>query len=404
MSTVLLASAMAVGRDRNFKISAPGESPIIICEGDCINSKSLESSINSGTGKWMYDEAAKSLGFDSKKARRNPEQHEQVMRRYSAAIDGLIADQKRQSGKSANFHTAYRSNLAQVTREENTKAANSREVPVTESLNQRQAQKIAALPGASILADPAARGVVQRAVDIEMKLLSASPQLQKAAQAGLAVGVVGTVALAEYLAPDAPANSTTDAPPVADPADATELQKPENKLQLAPPVEKLDEKGERQKDNTCAPNGTIGEWVVVSRNNGLRNKEALADYQRQIAHTPKLPGDLMVEYAVTNINTGATVLFDGCATWDPRRQLLEATADNGSKYAAADASKSEAFRQGVSYDVKKQARRQHEIVGDVHPVEWHVAEEKVVPIVKKGVEEGAKDADNFSVIHTPKSK
>jgi hypothetical protein len=372
MTTGLLASVAAPSSDRNFKLTAPGEAPVIICDGDCINSKSLEESIKSGTGKWMYDEAAKSLGFDPRLARKNPDQHDQVMTRYSATIDRLIADQQNQTGKAASFHTAYRSNLAQVARDGTNKAANAREIPVTEGLNQKQLQQVASLPGASTLADPTARAAVQKAIDIEMKLLSASPHLQKAAQAGLAAGVVGTVALAEYLAPDAP--TATDAKPTPTPESTAEPHKPENKFQLTPAAAALD----LDKDGhlKCVD---IGVFVIDNGRHSV-NSEA---YQGYVTGKPGMDFHVKTDVKENPIK------FDGCKDEPAGPRLLEAKADHGNVLhpmafsSAIDAIKAQgnsqsdaANRLGVPNEVHVQTEKDHRVIRDAY-----AAEKLATPII-----------------------
>ncbi|MEJ2459779.1 MAG: Tox-REase-5 domain-containing protein [Novosphingobium sp.] len=127
----------------------------------------------------------------------------------------------------------------------------------------------------------------------------------------------------------------------------------------------------------------------------------LADYQRQITHTPKLLDNLMLEYRVTNELTGQQVNFDGCAYWSPEHALLEAKGGDTSLYRAAETSKSASFRDSVNRDIADQARRQFRVVGEVQPVEYHVADSDIMNIVVQGVDNGTFGATNFVVQHTP---
>lgn len=149
-----------------------------------------------------------------------------------------------------------------------------------------------------------------------------------------------------------------------------------------------------QRDDACAPEGTIGQWELASRP-GMR--EAARDYQRQIARTPDLPGGIMVEYRVTNEALGTTALFDGCAHWSPEQQLLEA------KYGYGDlieASKRYGFPLNAQFDATEEASRQSDAAGVSHHIEWHVSDPRSMAFFEGVVGRGA-GTPNFSVHLTP---
>jgi hypothetical protein len=89
------------------------------------------------------------------------------------------------------------------------------------------------------------------------------------------------------------------------------------------------------------------------------------DYEAQITHAPGL------DYVVRTPGQNA-VKFDGCAVWDPNRQLLEA---KGLGYVALHKNATEYGFYGSIRDKDiNQAQRQAN-AADGRPVEWHVAEE-----------------------------
>ncbi len=165
----------------------------------------------------------------------------------------------------------------------------------------------------------------------------------------------------------------------------------ETNARARPALAGLDLSGERRRDDTCAPNGTRGDWVVVNRS---MTPEARR-YQEQVARTPDLPGKLMVEYQVTNLRTERTAMFDGCATWDRRHQLLDAKTNQGlfgqmAKYPALD--------RAVRGNMISEANRQSDAVNRSHPIEWHVANAAAVPLYKRVI--GEATAPTTNVIYT----
>ena len=100
----------------------------------------------------------------------------------------------------------------------------------------------------------------------------------------------------------------------------------------------LDEAGERERDDTCAPEGTEGHWEVTPRSEATPSNRAAMDYQRQISRTLDLGRLGVIEYRVTDPARGVSVLFDGCAFWSPEHELLEAKNGYGSLFAAAEKS------------------------------------------------------------------
>src|SRR5262249_13087365 len=112
-------------------------------------------------------------------------------------------------------------------------------------------------------------------------------------------------------------------------------------------------------DPTCSP---YGGWERDRNFDGY--SDLAKKYEIQIARAPGL------DYVVRRPGQNAG-RFDGCATWDPRHQLLEA---KGPRYAGliARAKRSTFYRLMSDGDVG-QANRQAAAAGR-QPVEWHVAE------------------------------
>ncbi|WP_304175926.1 hypothetical protein [Phenylobacterium aquaticum] len=127
------------------------------------------------------------------------------------------------------------------------------------------------------------------------------------------------------------------------------------------------EKGQREKDATCHPNGGwerdagFGSYAPWTRR-----------YETQIGRAPGL------DYVVRN--PGAKpVKFDGCAVWDPRHQLLEAKGP-GYEGLIQRAGRSW-FLGSLLKGLEGQAGRQaNAALGK--PVEWYVAEPDAVPFFK----------------------
>lgn len=140
--------------------------------------------------------------------------------------------------------------------------------------------------------------------------------------------------------------------------------------------------------------------------------DAAQDYQRQIAKTPKLGNDLLVEYRVTDPKTGETALLDGCAFWSEKRELLEtkygygSLLDFASRQVAKQAEKMARGEKVKPFELKAaneaidEALRQARAVGTEHPVEWHVSDHRALTFFENAVKEGA-ESPNFSVVLTP---
>ncbi len=164
-----------------------------------------------------------------------------------------------------------------------------------------------------------------------------------------------------------------------------------------PDVQGLDKKGETKRDDTCAPKGTHGEFMVVSRP-GM--KEAERNYQNQITHLPDLPNGLIIEYRVIKDATLQRVDMDGCATWSPAHELLEAKYGSAGLHMAVERSNSDRFESGVFGSVRTQAKNQKAVIGSTHPVVWHVSDVRTVSKFAQLVSQGTGSAANFHVVHT----
>ncbi len=124
------------------------------------------------------------------------------------------------------------------------------------------------------------------------------------------------------------------------------------------------EKKQREKDATCHPNGG---W---ERDPGFaKNRERGRRYETQITRAPGL------DYVVRN-DGERPVKFDGCAVWDPRRQLLEAKGPGYAKIIAW--SRRKPHLTGFANESPSQARRQATAALG-RTTEWHVAEPEAVP-------------------------
>jgi hypothetical protein len=139
---------------------------------------------------------------------------------------------------------------------------------------------------------------------------------------------------------------------------------------------------EREDDPSCHP---YGGWEREQPD--PKRSQRSRDYEAQISRAPGL------NYVV-RAPDGAAVAFDGCAVWDPRRQLLEA---KGTGYAGLvgfmeDNPKYPDFND----EPRHQAERQERVAGR-RRVDWHVAEKGAEDFFRKRVEV----APNFKVYHTP---
>ena len=143
-------------------------------------------------------------------------------------------------------------------------------------------------------------------------------------------------------------------------------------------------KGEWEKDPTCHPNGG---WELDPRY--ASRAEHTKQYEAQISRAPGL------EYVVRP-PAGAPVRFDGCAVWDPRRQLLEA---KGPGYdAVIDAGRQYGFMDSLADEAVDQGQRQATVAGG-RPIDWHVAEKRARAFFG-GLLEGLP----MRVLHTPAAR
>ena len=297
----MLSTLAAAATDRNFRFNLPGTVPdLLFCDGKCPNAKELDT--NSGGGKWMYDQTARSFGFDPKTARQSLDQDAKVMARLGETINHLIAQTKSGGAPSlASQHSDFRSALTQITRTEDAK--------IKGALTPQHLATLAALPGAATLSDPAMRGAVQAAVTVEQRLLTvAAPPLGEAAKAGSALGVVATVALAEALSPDVPLG------PQAKPVDAAQADDSSKPTALNPAALALDANKDGKLE--CKE---IGNWVVDTGRHSA-NSRAYQDY---------VTGKAGYVFHVEVTFKSASVKFDGCKDEAAGPLLLEAKGDHG---------------------------------------------------------------------------
>ena len=142
------------------------------------------------------------------------------------------------------------------------------------------------------------------------------------------------------------------------------------------------EKGERELDPTCHPNGG---W---EHDPGFdKRPERSRRYETQITRNAGL------DYVVRNLGE-APVKFDGCAVWDPRRELLEAKGpgyesliQEGKKYRFVDRMIDAAESQGDRQVGAAKGR----------PIDWHIAE----PRALKFFEDSIPSRERIGFIHTP---
>jgi len=128
---------------------------------------------------------------------------------------------------------------------------------------------------------------------------------------------------------------------------------------------------DREDDPTCHP---YGGWEREQADE--HRSQRSRDYEAQISRAPGL------NYVVRDPQ-GRKVAFDGCAVWDPRRQLLEA---KGPRYAAligfmGDNPRYPKFNEAPA----NQARRQGEAAGG-RKVEWHIEGKDALPFFRERVE------------------
>jgi len=139
---------------------------------------------------------------------------------------------------------------------------------------------------------------------------------------------------------------------------------------------------EREEDPSCHP---YGGWEPEQPD--PRRSQRSRDYEAQISRAPGL------NYVV-RAPDGTKVAFDGCAVWDPRRQLLEAKGPGYAGLAAFMGGRPEFPKFNNAPGL--QAERQKRVAG-ARPVDWHVAEKGAEPFFRNRV----KISPNFEVYHTP---
>lgn len=161
-----------------------------------------------------------------------------------------------------------------------------------------------------------------------------------------------------------------------------------------PTAEQL-KKRERERDATCHPNGG---WEL-DPGYATRPKHT-KDYETQITRAPGL------DYVVRNPGQ-SPVKFDGCAVWDPQRQLLEA---KGPGYEALHEKAGEyGFENSILEKDVAQMRRQGQ-AADGRAIEWHVAENGAIRHYGRVKETVSRDLSalrcgiNVEVIYTPAQK
>lgn len=132
---------------------------------------------------------------------------------------------------------------------------------------------------------------------------------------------------------------------------------------LIPRADEL-EKDQREEDETCHP---YGGWEHDP--SFATSSERSQRYETQITRAPGL------DYVVRNPGE-RPVKFDGCAVWDPQRQLLEAKGSGYAGLAKWSPRSARPFR--VRAESESQASRQAGAARG-RPIEWHVAEPEAVP-------------------------
>jgi hypothetical protein len=344
------ASASRLPKDRIFKFDLPGTVPDVrFCEGECKDSKVLDT--NNGGGKWMYDEAARSFGFDPKTARQAPDQHVKVEGRMYAAIENAIEAVKVKGEKTGvEWHSQFRSSLGKE-RQKNERA---------QMMQLNEQARLASLPGASIMSDPTVRGMTQGLVTTEIRALSIlRPELGAAAQTALSSGAVLALLAAKQSASIAPNGESLDStPPENNPK-----QKPLTALAL--PLD-IDKDGKLQ----CKE---IGDWKTDNANH-TANSRAYQDY------VSGRPGtDFRVKVPAYN-----DINFDGCKDKTEGPVLLEAKAKQGSLLDPKPLD-------FMPKKIAEQGRRQHNVATALGVTnEWHVQTKKDFAVIREILDDEAK--------------
>lgn len=141
-------------------------------------------------------------------------------------------------------------------------------------------------------------------------------------------------------------------------------------------------KGQRELDATCHPNGG---WELDP--GFYKRSERARRYEAQITRAEGL------DYVVRNPGE-RPVKFDGCAVWDPRRQLLEA---KGPGYdAVIEAGQKYRFIRSVETGVSSQGERQVTAARG-RPVDWNAAERGAMEFFKDVIPK----RDSIRFVHTP---
>ncbi len=354
----------AATKERSFKFDLPGNVPDIrFCDGPCKDSKELDT--NTGGGKWMYDQVAQSFGYNPKAARSSPEQNNQVLVRMYAGINAAI-DATKARGKtvtSVEWHSQFRTSLAAV--------RDKHERSTTQTLNQQA--RLASLPGASALADPAVRGVVQAAVNLEVRALGAvRPELAAAAQTGLTAGATIAFLAADQLAALIP--QTTDPKPNDTPSPE---QKPRTPLAVA-----LDT--DHDGKLLCRE---IGVFVKEVRN----EKDSINAYDYQAFITGR-PGEDF--HVVSATASSGNVKFDGCKDRPEGPILLEAKADHGGLLGGG-------WSKAETKNIPLQGKNQDEAAKALGVQnEWHAQTSNDQEVIKDIFKKRLID---IPVYHTPKN-
>ena len=286
----------------------------------------------------MYDQAARSFGFNPVTARRDPEQHAQVETRMYVTINAAIDVAKAKGGKSSSveWHSQFRSLLG-TERLKSEKA---------ETLKLNQQARLASLPGASTLADPALRGVVQTLLTAEKRLLAlAGPEVPIVAEVAGKAGAMLALLAAEHMA-----QSAID----------LGVSPEQERKQLTPLALSLDTDNDGKL--MCRE---IGEWKV-DRGNHSANSRAYQDY---VSGRPGTDFNVKPP-AFREIN------FDGCTDRADGPVLLEAKGNHG---GVLDPMKFENAldkikQQGIDQD------RAAKALGAAN--EWHVQTDKDHVVIK----------------------
>ena len=145
-------------------------------------------------------------------------------------------------------------------------------------------------------------------------------------------------------------------------------------------------KGQRELDATCHP---FGGW---EHDKGFPTySERVQRYETQITRARGL------DYVV-RLPDGRTVKYDGCAVWDPKRQLLEAKGPG--REWVLEFSQASGRPLKVVDEAVGQAERQIAAAG-ARPVEWHAAEARYRDVLDKAIGDKMRPPPTFSLDHTP---